>query len=96
MVGGLVGGVIVAGALALALAAALAGLPGWLGERASALVREVGYPEAVVTVERVGLDGLEGRLRLGDEGAAGGQAGSTGWPSPACGWGCASARTGSS
>nr|MCU0936922.1 YdbH domain-containing protein [Gammaproteobacteria bacterium] len=73
MVGGLVGGVIVAGALALALAAALAGLPGWLGERASALVREVGYPEAVVTVERVGLDGLEGRLRLGDEGAAGGQ-----------------------
>jgi hypothetical protein len=71
--GGLVGGVIVAGALALALAAALAGLPGWLGDRASARVREVGYPEAVVIVERVGLDGLEARLRLGDAGPAGGQ-----------------------
>ncbi len=71
--GGLVGGVIVAGALALALAAALASLPGWLGERASAVVREVGYPEAMVTVERVGLEGLEARLRLGDGGPAGGQ-----------------------
>lgn len=73
--GGLVAGVLVAGAAGFGLVAAGYLLPAWVGQRVSALVRDSGFPEAVVTVERLGLDGLDASLRLegAPEGAAEGQ-----------------------
>ena len=50
-------------------------LPELLGASASSAIRGVGFPEAVLTVERIGWGGLDARLRLGADtgGGEGGQ-----------------------